>query len=35
MKKLNVLRGGDSTGEYVFNLRMVRLYIYLRSSEKK
>ncbi len=31
MKKLNVLRSGDVQGEYVFNLRMVRLYIWLQS----
>lgn len=31
MKKLNVLRPGDNRGEYVFNLRMVRLYIWLQT----
>ncbi|HZE89985.1 MAG TPA: hypothetical protein VE404_10570, partial [Verrucomicrobiae bacterium] len=31
MKRLNVLRPGDVQGEYVFNVRMVRLYIWLES----
>jgi hypothetical protein len=31
MKKLNVLRSGDVRGEYVFNMRMVRLYIWMRA----
>ncbi len=31
MKKLNVLRSGDSMGEYEFNLPMVRAYIWLQS----
>ncbi len=31
MKKLKVLRSGDVRGEYVFNVRMVRLYIWLQS----
>jgi hypothetical protein len=35
MKKLKVLRAGDVRGEYVFNLRMVRLYIWLRSIAEK
>ncbi|MFC1601450.1 ATP-binding protein [Candidatus Sumerlaeota bacterium] len=35
MKKLNVLRSGDVRGEYVFNMRMVYLYIWLQSQEKK
>lgn len=30
MKKLNVLRSGDSMGEYEFNLPMVRAYIWLQ-----
>ncbi len=34
MKTLKVLRSGDVQGEYVFNLRMVRLYIWLRSVRK-
>jgi len=34
MKKLTVIRPGDHRGEYVFNLRMVRLYIWLRSLQK-
>lgn len=33
MKKLNVIRSGDIQGEYVFNLRMVRLYIWLQSLQ--
>lgn len=35
MKTLNVLRSGDSTGEYIFNVRMVRLYIWLQDLKKK
>lgn len=35
MKKLNVLKSGDERGEYVFNSRMVRVYILLNSLEKK
>jgi Cdc6-like AAA superfamily ATPase len=31
MKALKVLRSGETRGEYVFNLRMVRLYIWLES----
>ena len=31
MKKLNVIRSGDVRGEYLFNVRMVRLYIWLQS----
>lgn len=34
MKKLNVIRSGDSAGEYIFNVRMVRLYIWLDSLRK-
>jgi hypothetical protein len=34
MKKLKVIRGGDIQGEYVFNVRMVYLYIWLRSRPK-
>jgi hypothetical protein len=34
MKKLKVLRSGDVKGEYVFNSRMVRLYIGLRQRKK-
>jgi len=34
MKKLNVIRAGDSAGEYVFNVQMVRLYIWLKSFVK-
>ena len=33
MKKMGVLRGGDDPGEYVFNDRLVRLYILLNSAE--
>lgn len=35
MKSLKVLRAGDVPGEYAFNMRMVRLYIWLQSKEKK
>ncbi len=35
MKRLNVLRSGDSPGEYVFNVRMVRFYIWLDSLRKE
>lgn len=35
MKTLNVLRSGDLRGEYVFNMRMVRLYIWLQSTAEK
>lgn len=34
MKKLNVIRLGDVRGEWVFNHRMVRLYIWLNSVTK-
>ena len=33
MKKLDVLRAGGELGEYVFNSRLVRLYIRLNSAE--
>lgn len=33
MRKLNVIRPGDIQGEYVFNVRMVRFYIWLQSLE--
>jgi hypothetical protein len=32
MKRLNVLHSGNERGEYVFNLRMVRLYIWLQAT---
>lgn len=35
MKKLKVLRSGDERGEYIFNSRLVRLYILLNSFNKK
>jgi len=35
MKRLQVLRSGDVQGEYIFNVRMVRLYIWLQSSARK
>jgi hypothetical protein len=35
MKKLNVLKSGDGRGEYVFNSRLVWLYILLNSLEKR
>jgi hypothetical protein len=31
MKAMQVLRSGDDAGEYVFNVRMVRVYIWLAS----
>ena len=31
MQSLNVIRSGVTAGEYVFNVQMVRLYIWLRS----
>jgi hypothetical protein len=31
MQRLKVLRRGDVQGEYVFNMRMVHLYIRMRS----
>jgi hypothetical protein len=34
MKKLGVLRSGEVQGEYVFNVRMARLYIWLDSIRK-
>lgn len=34
MKRLKVLRSGEIDGEYVFNMRMVRLYIWLQSLDK-
>lgn len=33
MKNLKVLRAGQVRGEYVFNMRMVALYIWLQSQE--
>ncbi len=35
MKSLKVIRAGDVQGEYVFNMRMVRLYIWLQSMQPK
>ena len=35
MKKLNVLRSGEERGEYIFNSRLVWLYIGLNSAKKK
>jgi hypothetical protein len=35
MKALKVIRSGDVQGEYVFNMRMVRLYIWLQSWAQK
>jgi hypothetical protein len=34
MKRLKVIRSGENRGEYVFNVRMVHLYIYLQSIQK-
>jgi hypothetical protein len=33
MKALNVIRSGDVAGEYVFNVQMVRLYVWLKTLE--
>ncbi|MBI4350254.1 MAG: ATP-binding protein [Elusimicrobia bacterium] len=33
MKRLNVIRSGDIQGEYIFNIRMVRFYIWLQASK--
>jgi hypothetical protein len=33
MKSLKVIRSGETKGEWVFNLRMVRFYIWLQSLE--
>jgi hypothetical protein len=35
MKRLKVLRSGEVQGEYIFNLRMVRLYIWLENLRKQ
>lgn len=35
MKTLKVLRSGEVQGEYIFNMRMVRLYIWLQSLQKE
>ncbi|MGQ9920787.1 MAG: AAA family ATPase [Desulfobacca sp.] len=35
MQKLQVIRKGDVAGEYLFNQRMIRLYIWLDSVEKR
>jgi hypothetical protein len=35
MKRLGVLRSGEVQGEYVFTVRMVRLYIWLQSLQKE
>jgi hypothetical protein len=35
MKELKVLRSGDVQGEWVFNVRMVRLYIWLQSVQRE
>jgi len=35
MKKLGVLRSGDAQGEYIFNVRMARLYIWLQSLKEE
>jgi len=34
MKKLNVTRSADHRGEYTFNVRMVRFYIWLQSTNR-
>jgi hypothetical protein len=35
MKLLNVIKQADNRGEYIFNSRMVRLYIWLKSIEEE
>lgn len=35
MQKLNVIRRGDRKGEYVFNVLMVRYYIYITAQRRK
>lgn len=35
MRELNVIRKGDVQGEYIFNVRMVLLYIHLQSPKRK
>jgi hypothetical protein len=35
MKTLKVLKSGEERGEYIFNSRLVRFYIFLKSLEKK
>lgn len=35
MKAIKVLRSGKLHGEYIFNMRMVRLYIWLQSLKKE
>jgi len=35
MKTLKVLRSGEARGEYIFNMRMVRLYIWMQSLQKR
>jgi hypothetical protein len=35
MKKLKAIRSGDTPGEYIFNHRMVRLYIWLHATIDK
>lgn len=35
MKSLKVLRSRDIQGEYIFNVRMVRLYIWMQSIRQE
>lgn len=35
LKKLQVLRSGEAKGEWVFTMRMVRLYLWLKSTRAK
>ncbi|MBI4655536.1 MAG: ATP-binding protein [Elusimicrobia bacterium] len=35
MKRLNVLKSGEIRGQYIFNNRLVRLYVFLNSVEAK
>ncbi len=33
MKTLNVLRSGDIKGEYIFNISLVRLYLFMQRAK--
>jgi len=35
MKQLGVLRSGDARGECIFNVRLVRLYLFLKNAEMR
>ena len=34
MRKLNVIRPGETQGEYLFTMRMVQLYLWLREQQR-